>query len=80
MAACLDNGVMSMGENGRTEFDFDEEHSFRAAGWFFIALQKVRENELFPTPDVCESRRVAAYQVIDLLPLVMIKLTSNRTI
>lgn len=67
-------------ERGRTYIRFDDDHRYESAGWFLMANERYRETDLFSTPDVCESIRGDEYQVVDLLPLVIMKLTAYPTI
>jgi hypothetical protein len=64
----------------RTYIRFDSEHSNRGSAWFLMAQEKYAENDLFAAPDVSESIRGDEYQVIDLQPLVIMKLAANRLI
>lgn len=78
--ACLSAGLMQSKYEGRQYIYFDEEQRKRSSTWFLIANQKFRDTDVFPTPDVTDSVRGADYQVIHLLPLVIMKLTANRII
>ena len=77
---CASAGLLPFPVEDRQYIRFNNKHRLRSAVWFLLANKKYREADLFATPDVSQSVRGPEYQVIDLFPLVVMKLAAYRTI